>query len=457
MVRRRSPRLQRRTQAAAERLWLLAEAVSLWATALGILVAPIEERCGSSVPANSRSNSRSRSRSRTDDATQPPADANAASAPSPLRRALSAPGAVSAPVSPALQRSLSAAVPLSPPVEGVPVRGVPVANTAANAAATTAPACCCYCGGGGGIGGGCGSSGGGGSSNPEWDAAVAAAQQWQPQRLPPSVMPPPTPQRQRSDGSGFGVGVSGSGGGGDGGGDGSVRSRRGSPSTLGSPPVGRYPTRWSAAEVEAFAQVEAAERRQLPPRSLHSPLGRAATAPPSVMLPPRSPQQRLPPSALPPRSPPQRLPCSPQHCCGPHCCSPQQQQPRSPQRQRSDGSGLGQQWQPPSPQQWQPQSPLSPSPQSPLARSYPINWTADQVDAAVRAGVAHVHVDSEVGPMDPAALPPPAHLAPVMGVACDAAALIGLCGPPTPGGMGACGGVGSCGSAGSGAGGGGGA
>ena len=58
--------------------------------------------------------------------------------------------------------------------------------------------------------------------------------------------------------------------------------------------------------------------------------------------------------------------------------------------------------------------------------------------------------------MDAAALPPHAHLAPVMGVACDAAALIGLCGPPTPGGMGACGGVGSCGSAGSGAGSGGG-
>ena len=38
MVRRRSPRLQRRTQAAADRLWQLAETVSLWALALGLLV-----------------------------------------------------------------------------------------------------------------------------------------------------------------------------------------------------------------------------------------------------------------------------------------------------------------------------------------------------------------------------------------------------------------------------------
>ena len=86
MVRRRSPRLQRRTQAAADRLWQLAETVSLWAHALGLLVAPVEERCGSSRRSSSsrstshshgsisssRSSSRSSSHGRSNSHGSPP-------------------------------------------------------------------------------------------------------------------------------------------------------------------------------------------------------------------------------------------------------------------------------------------------------------------------------------------------------------------------------------------------
>ena len=220
IVQQRSPRLQRHTQAAAERLWLLAQAVSLWALRMGLMVAPVEERCSASSSHSSRS--RSCSRSRTSDSTQPSTDANAwlglVSSPASPVGPLGLRGGFSAPSSPAgtpgLRGSFSrqpswtdanatdsggggsggggscgssgggggvrdAVVPLSPPVQGAPVRGVPVGPPTLTSRGACGGGFGSDGGGGDGSGGGggYGSSGGGscGSSGVGGDAAGADA------------------------------------------------------------------------------------------------------------------------------------------------------------------------------------------------------------------------------------------------------------------------------------------